>query len=310
MKKAIITGATGMLGIALIKKLIAENMSVTAVVRPNSKRAGRVPKNKNVEIVECDLENLSELSSLLDGKYDYFFHFGWDGTYGDNRNNMSLQIKNIEATLSAVEAAHVLGCEVFVGAGSQAEFGRTEGKLSADTKTNPETGYGIAKLCAGQMSRVQCSKYGIHHVWMRILSTYGPNDGMHTMVMSGIKQMLNHERPQYTKGEQMWDYLYCGDAANAFYLAAVHGKDGAVYCLGGGKVRPLADYIKDIRDVVSPDSEIGFGEIPYYENQVMYLCADIEDLTKDTGFQPMMDFKEGIRITAEWLKEELGYEEN
>ena len=122
--------------------------------------------------------------------------------------------------------------------------------------------------------------------------------------------MLNHERPQYTKGEQMWDYLYCGDAANAFYLAAVHGRDGAVYCLGGGKVRPLADYIKDIRDVVSPDSEIGFGEIPYYENQVMYLCADIEDLTKDTGFQPTMDFKEGIRITAEWLKEELGYEEN
>ena len=75
-------------------------------------------------------------------------------------------------------------------------------------------------------------------------------------------------------------------------------------------MRPLADYIKDIRDVVSPDSEIGFGEIPYYENQVMYLCADIEDLTKDTGFQPTMDFKEGIRITADWLKEELGYEEN
>ena len=51
-----------------------------------------------------------------------------------------------------------LGCYKFIGAGSQAEYGRVEGKLTALTLTFPENGYGIAKLCAGQMSRILCEQ--------------------------------------------------------------------------------------------------------------------------------------------------------
>ena len=312
MKRAIITGGTGMLGIALIKQLVKQNIDVTVIVRPNSRRITRIPKDPKIHVIDCLLVDLLTLKDQLMGKYDWFFHFAWDGTFGDSRNNMYLQNKNIKATLDAVELAHSLSCELFLGAGSQAEYGRvmnTE-KISSKTPVCPENGYGIAKLCAGQMSRIMCDQYGIRHVWMRIFSIYGPNDGMHTMVMSGMHQMLKHQRPQYTKGEQMWDYLYCDDAANAFYLAAQKGKPGAVYCLGSGKVRLLADYIKDIRDVVAPKSDIGFGEIPYYQNQVMYLCADITNLTKDTGFLPTTSFKAGIGNTLQWMKEEIDYEKN
>lgn len=310
MKRVIITGATGMLGIALINRLLREDIEITAVIRPHSSRADRLPENSRVKIVECDLEELKQLPEKLNKTYDYFFHFAWDGTYGNARNDMFIQTKNIEATLHAVEAASHLGCEVFIGAGSQAEYGKVEGKLAPDTPVNPETGYGMAKLCAGQMSRVMCKNKGIRHIWMRILSTYGPNDGMHTMIISGMLQMLRHEIPKYTKGEQMWDYLYCDDAANAFYLAALKGIDGSVYCLGSGQVHPLYEYIQDIRDIVAPGSDIGFGEIPYYPNQVMYLCADITKLTADTGFVPKTSFKDGIRKTEEWLKEVTRYEKN
>ena len=310
MKRAIITGATGMLGIALINRLLREDIEITAVIRPHSSRADRLPENSRVKIVECDLEELKQLPEKLNKTYDYFFHFAWDGTYGNARNDMFIQAKNIEATLHAVEAASHLGCEVFIGAGSQAEYGKVEGKLAPDTSVNPETGYGMAKLCAGQMSRVMCKNKSIRHIWMRILSTYGPNDGMHTMIISGMLQMLRHEIPKYTKGEQMWDYLYCDDAANAFYLAALKGIDGSVYCLGSGQVHPLYEYIQDIRDIVAPGSDIGFGEIPYYPNQVMYLCADITKLTEDTGFVPKTSFKDGIRKTEEWLKEVTRYEKN
>lgn len=48
--------------------------------------------------------------------------------------------------------------------------------------------------------------------------------------------------------------------------------------------------------------EIGFGEIPYQEKQVMYLCADISDLEKDTGFAPRVTFAEGIEKTVDWCR--------
>lgn len=306
MKKVILTGGTGMLGLALIQLFIQKKIEVLVIVRPNSKRRKNLPVSDYVKVIECDLSKLSEVKPQLNDTYDAFFHFAWDGTFGEARNDMYLQNRNVKAALDAVELAKAAGCSVFLGAGSQAEYGRVDGiKLGPDTPANPETGYGIGKLCAGQMSRILCQQMGMKHIWVRILSTYGPHDGLHTMVMSGIIKMLNQERPQYTKGEQMWDYLYCEDAARAFYLAAEQGIDGSVYCIGSGEVRPLAEYITVIRDTIDRNIEIGFGEVPYYDKQVMYLCADIENLRRDTGFQPEISFEEGIRRTVEWYKEEM-----
>ena len=306
MKKVILTGGTGMLGLALIQLFIQKKIEVLVIVRPNSKRREALPVSDYVKVIECDLSNLSAVKEQLQDTYDAFFHFAWDGTFGESRNDMQLQNQNVKAALDAVELAKAAGCTTFLGAGSQAEYGRVDGiKLGPDTPTKPETGYGIGKLCAGQMTRILCQQRGMKHIWVRILSTYGPHDGLHTMVMSGIIKMLNQERPQYTKGEQMWDYLYCEDAARAFYLAAEQGIDGSVYCIGSGQVRPLAEYITVIRDTIDKNIEIGFGEVPYYDKQVMYLCADIENLQRDTGFQPEISFEEGIRRTVQWYKEEM-----
>ena len=72
--------------------------------------------------------------------------------------------------------------------------------------------------------------------------------------------------------------------------------------MGSGQPRLLKDYITVIRDAVSPGMEIGFGEVPYFENQVMYLCADITELTADTGFVPEISFEEGIAQTVDWCR--------
>ena len=71
---------------------------------------------------------------------------------------------------------------------------------------------------------------------------------------------------------------------------------------------PLRDYICKIRDAVDPNMKIVFGEVPYYDKQVMYLCADITDLTRDTGFVPEVTFDEGIRKTVEWCRGEINAE--
>ena len=147
--------------------------------------------------------------------------------------------------------------------------------------------------------------FRIIHIWTRILSVYGPYDRSATMVMSTIGKLLRGEKPSCTKGEQMWDYLYSKDAGKAFYLLGEKGVNGRVYCIGGGEARPLKEYIEDIRNAVNPEAEIGFGEVAYGPRQVMYLCADIQDLVKDTGFAPDYKFSEGIAETVEWCKKEM-----
>lgn len=305
MKKVIITGPTGAVGISLIYELISRGISVTAVCRPNSKRLDSVPKSALVEVVECSVDRLQELSESLSHDYDAFFHFAWDGTYGDTRQNMELQAQNILYTLDAVRLSKVLNCSVFVGAGSQSEFGHIEGVLHPDTACNPDNGYGIAKLAAGRMSRLLCRQLAIRHEWCRIVSLYGPYDGAHTMVMSSIYKFLRGEYASFTKGEQLWDYIYSKDSARAFRLVAEKGKDGAIYCFGSGKSRLLKEYICAIRDAIDPDLKLGIGEMDYYPNQVMHLEADISNLVEDTGFIPEYSFEEGIKETIEWAKEQV-----
>lgn len=302
MKKVIITGPTGSIGTALIKQLIANQVEVVAVCRIGSKRINHIPKSDLVKVMELNLNQITELPDKLDGTYDAFYHFGWDGTFGNSRNNTKEQLNNIRYTLDAVEAASKLGCKTFIGAGSQAEYGRVEGVLSATTPAFPENGYGIAKLCAGQMSRILCEQNGICHIWTRILSVYGPYDGEETMIMSTIGNLLHDRRPSLTKAEQQWDYLYSMDAGHAMYLIGEHGKHGKIYCIGSGKTRMLLDYVKVIKENINPNADLGVGEIPYSPKQVMHLCADISELTNDTGFKPEYSFEEGIRETINWYK--------
>lgn len=305
IQTAVVTGPTGAIGIALCEKLLRENVTVYAVCRPGSSRIKDLPKAAALHVVECDAKELATLPQKMEGvSVDAFFHFAWAHTIGQGRNDMPAQIENIQSTIDAVRAAKALGCQVFLGAGSQAEYGRVEGLLKSDTPAFPENGYGMAKLCAGQMSRVEAKALDIDHVWVRILSVYGPHDGPMTMISGTIRKLLTGERPALTAGIQRWDYLYAGDAADAFYLAACHGRNGAVYPLGSGQAMPLKDYIIQMRDAIDPALPLGLGEVPYGPLQVMHLQADISALQADTGFVPKTPFAEGIRRTMDWVKRE------
>ena len=299
MKRAIITGATGAVGTALVKELITNNVETLVLCREGSKRNHQIPDHPLVTRKYCSLDQLASIENDTGKNYDVFYHFAWMGTTGAERNDMYLQNLNVQFALDAVGAAKRFGCHTFIGAGSQAEYGRVEGVLRTDTPAFPEMGYGIAKLCAGQMTREYAHQQGMHHIWVRILSIFGPNDGPQSMVMSTINKLQNGEVPQFTKGEQMWDYLYSEDAAQAFRLLGEKGHDGKVYVLGSGNAKPLAEYIMELRDVVNPNAEIALGAIPYTPKQVMHLEADIHDINNDTGWIPTTQYKTGIKKIIE-----------
>lgn len=298
--RAVVTGASSMIASALIKLLVSNGDEVFALVRPDSQKLDNVIKSDRVHIIETDISDMCSAADKIGCGCDVLFHFAWGGTSGAMRNNAAIQQKNVQYTLDAVNLAKALGCKSFVGAGSQAEYGRAEGALSPDTPCKPENEYGKAKLQAGIESGKLAQRLGIKHIWLRILSVYGVGDNDFTITVSSLKKLINGETAEFTPAEQMWDFLYCDDAARAFLLAAQKGRDGAVYTLGSGKARPLKDYIEIMKKTAG--GEIKLGALPYNENQVMYLCADISALTADTGFAPEISYEEGIKRTIKWLK--------
>lgn len=301
LKRAVITGATGPVGLSLIEELLAHQISVVAVCRPRSKRLPQLPKHGLLTVVECPLESISELPKLVSGPCDAFFHFAWDGTYGASRQDWRLQGMNVVHACDAVAAAAELGCTVFVGAGSQSEFGHVEGIMRPDTPCHPDNGYGAAKLAASQMTRSMCAHMGLRHAWCRILSLFGPGEGDYTLISQALDTLDRGERFSCTPGDQVWDYIYSKDAARAFRLVAEKGVDGSVYCFGSGRPRRLRAFLEAVRDVVGR-GELGFGERAYYPNQVMHLEADISNLSDDVGFTPLYSFERGIDETLAYRR--------
>ncbi len=291
MNHAIITGPTGAIGIALVNLLISKGVMVTVVVNPNSARIGNLPKSDLLNFIYCDLSELSSISGL---QCDTFYHLGWKGTFGSDRNDPKMQEDNIQFSIDAVQLAHRLQCKTFIFAGSQAEYGRVNEPIGPETPTFPESEYGKAKLLAGKECSKWCNQLQIKYIRTRIFSVYGPYDGVNTMVSSTISKLQNNIIPELTKCEQQWDYLYSKDAAYAMYLLAEKGLHDAIYCIGSGKVFPLRYYVEMIQKVTGSTTPLKIGAIPYSENQVMYLCADIATLTQDTGFVPQYSFEEGL----------------
>lgn len=300
---AVVNGPLGTVGMALVKNLLARGIETWAVCYPGDPRIAALPEGARV--VERDMREIEKLPESIPSA-DAFFHLAWMGTIGPGRNDARIQTENIRCAVEAAETAKALGCRVFAGVGSQAEHGRIEGKVTPDAPCFPTTGYGIAKLCAGQMTRLACRRLEMDHVWARILSAYGPGDGPLSVIPTILDKLLKGEKPALTKGEQLWDFCFSGDAAEALVRMAISGKDGAVYPVGSGTVRPLREYFEITRDAVDPKLPLGIGELPYNENQVMRLQADLTALREDTGFEPAVPFEEGIRITLEAYRKQTG----
>lgn len=302
MKHIVVTGATSMIGAALIEECMKHDTEVYAVVRVSSGKQSRLPSGPKLHLVDCDLENLDRLSEKIPEKCDTFYHIAWGNT-GEARNKSTeLQSRNIFYTLQAVRAAAELGCRRFIGAGSQAEYGPMDvEKISPDSPVNPSTPYGASKLAAGHLAGMLCRELGMECIWPRIFSVYGKYEKETTMVASGLRKMLAGEPTEFTPAMQRWDYLYSRDAGRAFYLIGEKGKGGSVYCVGSGQAKPLKEYIEEMAALTGAGKP-GIGAKPYPPGAVMNLCADIGTLTGDTGFIPEYTFEQGIRETIEWIK--------
>ncbi len=302
VNRVIITGASGPLGVMMIRECIDRNIRVLAIVRPGSKKIGDIPQHPLVTICELDISEIDRLEADTYGPADVFFHFAWMHTSDEERDNPVLQEENIPASLKAAKCAKEMGCRVFVGTGSQAEYGLLNRIADENSPTDPNTMYGITKLAAGKLVMEYCRQLGIRCNWVRIFSVYGPFENDYIFTSYLIRTLLKGEKPLLTPCGQIWDYLYCKDAINALLLVAEKADESGIYCLGSGEARLLSEYVRLIRDAIDPDLELGIGYRAYSDNQIMHLEADISKLRQDVGFVPKYSFGEGIRETIDWYR--------
>jgi nucleoside-diphosphate-sugar epimerase len=297
MKIIALTGATSMLGIALIKKCIQNAIKVIAFIRPNSSRLDRLPYSDLLTVVKCNLDNLMNFNPIDENSDnpEIFYHFGWKNTDKQGRYNCDMQLENVNHTLAAVHLAKKIGCMRFIGAGSQAEYGNSSIPLNGNIPVNPEIAYGIAKYAAGKLSKIECENFGLEHIWVRVLSVYGTNDNADTLIKSFINCCKNNYSMPIGPCTHIWDYLHEDDAGKAFLDIGERGINGKVYCLGSGIGKPLKEYLETIKNIINPVYIPGYDAIPYTEKSIKYLCADISELTNDTGWKPEISFEEGIK---------------
>lgn len=297
MKGAVVTGAGGFLGGALVAELRRHGVRVLAVARSHSCPT----EDSGIERLTLALSQLSELPSLTEPRWDAFYHFAWAGTAGEARKDASLQLLNAQAAVQAVHAANALGCDTFIGAGSIMEKELLAASAQPGLRPGPEHIYSTAKLAAHHMSKCAAAELGISHIWPVITNAYGEGEASPRLLSATMRKIIRGEAFCFTAGTQNYDFIHVRDAARALRLLGERGKPFREYVIGSGEARPLKEFLLELQAVLAPGKEFVFGSLPFQGISLPLEAFDIVPLQQDTGFTPEIPFSEGIRRTMDWM---------
>lgn len=296
MQHVIITGATSMIGIATLEACIAHGIKVSAIIRKNSKRIGRIPHSDLVRVIFANAEDMAAVE--VQETADALYHFMWEHTRKEERDDPKLQEKNIRNSLDAVELAHRCGCKKIICAGSQAEYGTIDEIITEEMTANPQTAYGRAKLLAFMQTENLCESYSIELIWGRIFSVYGRYDNEGTMIDSSISGFLNKQKVFFSAGLQIWNYLNEWDTGKIFYLLGEKQVEPGIYNIANKESRILKDYIVEIIEQF-PEAEYEFSRDTKH---LAGINPDVSKLIRQIGDFEMIPFKLGIEEIIHYRK--------
>lgn len=293
MRRVLLTGASGFVGATVLRQMIAQRREVAVLLRDTSNTARIGGLLRRATVIRGDVSRVWDVSSdIASFAPECIVHLAWHGVRGSERNNLE-QLDNVPAAIALHSLAVRLGCARIVGMGSQAEYGAQQGRIHEDTPTRPTTLYGGAKLATGILLERAAAHSGQSFAWLRLFSSYGPDDDPSWLIPYLIDRLLAGERPALTAGEQAWDYIHVEDAAAAV-VAMVDLDVSGTFNLGSGTARPLREIIQVVRDAIDPRQPLGFGEVPYRPDQVMHLEADVSRLRAASGWAPTIDLVQGL----------------
>jgi nucleoside-diphosphate-sugar epimerase len=308
MKKAIVTGATGFIGGALAKRLLADGVKVYGVGR-NAERLAALKECGDFVPVVADFAEYDRLhETITDGDIDVFYHFALSGSYGPSVKDYSLQLYNAEGACKSATAAAKIGCGRFVLAGTANEYEVIQYLNSRNFALRHTNIYSVCKMAAGIICNTIVTNANISFNGGLIAMSYGVgNYSSASVVNAVINQLLKGDSPKLIGGESLYDIIYIDDIVDAFLAMGERGEHNKNYYIGHRKLRTFKEIFADIGAVVNPNVELLFGA--YSDASKMdYAQIDKNALYNDTGFEAKADFKESILKTAEWLKSQSAKE--
>lgn len=302
MKKAVVTGANGFVGSALVKELIRQGTKVFALdIEGNTQN---LPDSPLITFHAFQLEEAEKIEEIMpDRDIDTFYHFAWAGSAGAARADTELQLRNAQWTVDCLRAAKKLGCRRFVNAGSIMEKETIEAVFCAGNKPGLGYIYGSGKLAAHTMCKSVAADIGIELVWAMITNAYGVGEKSPRMVNTTIQKCIRGEAPQFTAGTQNYDFVYIDDVARAFRMIGEKGKPFCEYLIGSSYAKPLKEFLLEMKDAIAPELEFIFGDIPFTGVNLPLSEFDCSKTEEDTGFKAEISFAEGCRRTRDWWVE-------
>lgn len=296
----LLTGATGFIGAAVFKQIIASGNLPIGLLRPVSNTSRLQGLKEYSSLTYETLQSAELVRKLQKYRPKILIHLAWhwrDAT-GQDSQGIYQVTDNLPLTIDSVKLAQAVGCTHWIGIGSREEYGNVNRKVDESCSTIPATVYGQAKLSACWAALSLCQAYGMCGSWLRTFGVYGGHDEPSRLIPYLIKEMCLGNIPKLTKCEQIWDYLHVDDAARGI-LSVANAQVPGIFNLGSGMAVPLKIVVETIRDLVNPQIQPEYGAINYSPGQVMNSLADITKITTLTGWQPRISLQEGLKLTVE-----------
>lgn len=305
--QAVVTGAAGFMGSALVHYLSEKHIPVFALVRNQAKILPEWNNNPYIIPILCDLENVFSLKTLLLSCSQYnpqiplvFYHLAWTGSAGAFRTQFDVQYPNIQHAINCLQVANSLEAKRFICVGSIAE--KTIQNMDNVMQIPANALYGITKDYLHKSMLTIACQLKQDFVWCRISNTYGPGDYTNNIINYTIQTLLRNQIPEYSNATQMCNMLFVEDFAQALFLIGTAEKTKKhTYFIGGPEIKPVRYFIELTRDVLASKQKLGFGlrqndHITYHAQWL-----SIATIQKEFSYTPHYLYREGIQKTIQWV---------
>lgn len=313
-RPALVTGASGLLGSWLVKRLLAWRAEVVCLVRDWVPQSELVRKGLmgRVRVVRGDVRHQALLERLL-GEYEIatVFHLAAQTIVPTaNRNPVSTFDTNIRGTWALLEACRRSPCVAQIIVASSDKAYGAHAHLPYD-ETMPLQGrhpYDVSKSCADLLAQAYAATFGLPVVVTRCGNFYGGGDLNWNRIVPGtVRSLLRGERPVIrSDGAYVRDYFYVEDAAAAYMLLAQRlGENpelkGEAFNFSNESQLSVVELVRLIQQLMRSTLQPDIRNQAANEIPCQYLSA--AKARQVLGWQPLFTLRQGLRRTINWYRD-------